>query len=201
MFTLSEITNQKLNVQLMARDNDNTVTELSGLKDELGKTVLRVVDAAPFAYNQATDRLRVETVQSESTRSEVLFVGTVGAGLGQDIYVEFNGESEAWVLIETDQPTWTFRSGTFASLDGVFDNTFFPKIGSNQATTHTSTNPAVALFLPMGVIVNSTFTYPTTLEEARRFPVSAGKNEFRLRYSNNSVTLANVVVKLIRVFK
>lgn len=201
MFNLTEVTNSKLNVQLLAKDNTGQVSQLSGTKDENGETVLRIVDAAPFAYDPTTDRQKVSTVPSNATRKEQIFSGTIAASTGEDIYVEFQGESEVWVMVETDQQPWKMRTGSFLNMEGIYDNTFYPKIGSNQTAVHPSTSPMVALLMPLSVGASGAFPFPATFDEARRFPLSPGKNEFRFRFYNDSTTVANVKISILRVWK
>lgn len=55
--------------EIITRLNGNNVEDktsgtISLTKDKNGDSVIRVVDAAPFAYNQATDKLKVETVKN-----------------------------------------------------------------------------------------------------------------------------------------
>lgn len=201
MFNLTEITNQKINVQLLAKDNNGQNTELSGMKDENGNTVLRVVDAAPFAYEPSTDQLRVLTEKQSKTKLEEVFSGTIAGATSQLFYVDFQGEDEVWALVSTDQPSWTLRSGTFFNLNGVFDSTFFPKIGSTQSTTHATTAPLMALFMPLGAAGTGAFANPSNLTEAKMHPLSPGDEEFMFQFRNIGATSANVKVSILRVWK
>ena len=200
---------QKLNGTLETQLTGSNVEDgspVSGLSyeiDENGYPVMRVVDAAPFAYDPVADRIKVQT---EVTRKTGFTVDTVvsnqivGAGTNFEIDVAFSDESEVWVGVAFDQQPWTLYTGSVHSTQGSYSTSLFPEL-KGMTTTHPISAPAMALHLPFAPNTAMGITPPTTLDEARNFVTSQGGQTYRFRLKNDSATDGNLTLKIFRVWR
>ena len=185
----------QLSGAITAEDIEGNPIALSAEKDPDGKAVLRIVDAAPFAYNKETDRFMVET---EMTTIETLMNAvSVPAQEGRsDVVVDFASEQEAWFFLSVDKQPWRLQSNTIYSLLGTgYSQMFFPDVGTGTQTgVHTINAPLSLLFLP-----TRPNPKPSSLEEARLYPLTPGKMSYQLVFTNLSDEIATVTLKLLRV--
>lgn len=86
--TVIKATNNALDVVL--RGNHGTI--LSTIKDDEDKEILRIVDAAPFAYDTETERLKTEDAGLIIESASLGWTGTTVDSLGNKV-VELNGET------------------------------------------------------------------------------------------------------------
>ena len=189
--------NNPLNVTLSgtitAEDIEGNPVALSAEKGPDGKAVLRIVDAAPFAYNQETDRFMVET---ETTTIETLMNAvSVPAQEGRsEVIVDFTSEQEAWFFLSVDKQPWQLQANAIYVSTGSFSQMFFPNVGNAQTSVHTINVPLSLLFLP-----TRPNPAPSSLEEARLYPLTPGKMSYRFIFRNESDEIATVTLKLLRV--
>lgn len=180
---------------------DDTESPLSLTKDDEGKAVLRVVDAAPFAYNQATDRLKVETQDTgEKARIETVVNNeVVAAGALRSIGLSFTTEKEVWVIVQFNKNSWTLTTGSMYAGGASLSATLFPN-RVNQTTTPTTNTPAVSLFLPLAPSAASGLSDITTMEQARQQLLAPGENTYTFKFTNTHTESGNLTLKIVRVF-
>ena len=183
-------------VAITAEDIEGNPVALSAEKDPDGKAVLRIVDAATFAYNKETERFMVET---ETTTIETLMNAVsvpAQGGTSQVIEVKFTSEQEAWFFLSVDKQPWRLQtSPIYASASAsAFSQMFFPNVGGPQTSVHTINTPLLLLFLP-----TRPDPAPSSLEEARLYPLTPGKMPYRFVFRNESDEIATVTLKLLRV--
>ena len=186
---------------ITAEDIEGNPIALSAEKDPDGKAVLRIVDAAPFAYNKETDRFKVESSVTETTTIETLMNAvSVPAREGpqegrSEVIVDFTSEQEAWFFLSVDKQLWRLLAHPVYSPPGSFSQMFFPEVGGTpQTSVHTINIPLSLLFLP-----TRPNPKPSSLEEARLYPLTPGKMSYRFLFKNLSDEIATVTLKLLRV--
>ena len=183
---------------ITAEDIEGNPVALSAEKDPDGKAVLRIVDAAPFAYNKETDRFKVESSVTEMTTIETLMNAvSVPAQEGRsDVVVDFTSEQEAWLFLSVDKQPWKLQTNTIYAPPGTtgFSQVFFPDVGTPQTSVHTINIPLSLLFLP-----TRPNPKPSSLEEARLYPLTPGKMSYQFVFTNYSDEIATVTLKLLRV--
>jgi len=153
---------------ITAEDIEGNPIALSAEKDPDGKAVLRIVNAAPFAYNKETDRFKVESSVAETTTIETLMNAvSVPAREGpqegrSEVIVDFTSEQEAWFFLSVDKQLWRLLAHPVYSPPGSFSQMFFPDVGIDvQTSVHTIHIPLSLLFLP-----TRPNPKPSSLEEA-----------------------------------
>jgi hypothetical protein len=183
----------QLSGTITAEDIEGNPIALSAEKDPDGKAVLRIVDAAPFAYNKETDRFMVET---ETTTIETLMnaVSVPAQGGISQVMVDFTSEQEAWFFLSVDKQPWRLHANPVYTGSGNFSQMFFPDVGASQTTVHTINIPLSLLFLP-----TRPDPAPSSLEEARLYPLTPGKMLYKFVFTNLSDEIATVTLKLLRV--
>ena len=185
----------QLSGAITAEDIEGNPVALSAEKDPDGKAVLRIVDAAPFAYNKETDRFMVET---ETTTIETLMnaVSVPAQTSIADLTVDFTSEQEAWFFLSVDKQPWRLQVNPIygSVVSPSFSKMFFPNVGTSQTSVHTINAPLSLLFLP-----TRPDPTPSSLEEARLYPLTPGKMPYRFVFRNESDEIATVTLKLLRV--
>lgn len=181
---------------ITAEDIEGNPVALSAEKDPDGKAVLRIVDAAPFAYNKETDRFKVESSVTETTTIETLMnaVSVPAQGGRSEVIVDFTSEQEAWLFISVDKQPWRLHASPIYVPSGEFSQMFFPDVGDAQTSVYTINVPLSLLFLP-----TRPNPKPSSLEEARLYPLTPGKMSYRFVFTNHSDEIATVTLKLLRV--
>jgi len=186
---------------ITAEDIEGNPVALSAEKDPDGKAVLRIVDAAPFAYNKETDRFKVESSVTETTTIETLMnavsVPAQGSTYDDNVIVDFTSEQEAWLFLSVDKQPWKLVSNSIYASTATpgFAQVFFPDVGTGaQTDVHGITIPLSLLFLP-----TRPNPKPSSLEEARLYPLTPGKKSYKFVFVNLSDEIATVTLKLLRV--
>ena len=185
---------------ITAEDIEGNPIALSAEKDPDGKAVLRIVDAAPFAYNKETDRFKVESSVTETTTIETIMnavsVPAQGDTFNDNVIVDFTSEQEAWFFLSVDKQPWRLQSNTiYSPLGTAYSQMFFPDVGTGAQTgVHTINVPLSLLFLP-----TRPNPKPSSLEEARLYPLTPGKMSYQFVFTNLSDEIATVTLKLLRV--
>lgn len=189
--------------ELTAKDENEVSHPLTAELDDSGKAALRVVDAAPFAYDPVTDRYKVETESKTKKGSFVETVANSPVPPNQPITidVQFEGESEVWLMVSFSQNEWDLRSGAiFRPTSPSYDSTFFPSL-KNVRRSHGTSTPTVSLFLPTSPSSSMGLTAPTSLNEAREHLLSPGNQVYRFRFTNQSAEAGDLKIDVVRVYK
>ena len=174
---------------------DGSENPLSLIKDPEGKSVLRVVDAAPFAYNRDTDRLKVESsFASERLRVDTIFdSATVSPGESLSADLSTTNESEVWFAISFDKNNWSLLVGSLFNPQAGLSATLYPK-RNNQTDTPTVKSPLTSLFLPFAPEVAS-------MDEAKKQMLIPGNNVYKILFKNQHTEQGIVTLKVVRVWK
>lgn len=182
---------------LIAKDTNNNNVDLTSILDENGKAVLRVVDAAPFAYNEVEDRLKIEG--KRKIVIETIFEDVKFQAQGYiERNINFSNESEIWVVVNCDKK-FNLNAGSIFSLRSSLSATLFPKL--QDVPANTSATPTVALFTPIPPTTLG-LVEPITIEQVKLLPLMPGANEYRFSLYNNSLTEeGTATLKIIRVWK
>lgn len=180
-------------------DNENNVHGLSVEVDENDKAALRVVDAAPFAYDSIANRYHVESVSKGTVIDEVINQEVdeqyVNANDSQTFNVDFTNESEIWFMVEFTQTEWSLKSGT--ALDQTVpsnEHTFFPPLNNENG------NQAISLFLPTAPSTDFGVTAPSTLSEAKQYPTSPSNETYTFEFKNESSGPGVLKIRVLRVY-
>lgn len=189
--------------ELTAKDENEVSHSLTAELDDSGKAVLRVVDAAPFAYDPIKDRYKVETESSAKKGSfvETVANNSVSPNESITIDVQFEDESEVWLMVSFSQNKWDLRSGTiFRPASPSYDGTLFPSL-KNVSGSHGTGTPAVSLFLPASPSPSMGLAAPTNLNEAKEHLLSPGNQVYQFRFRNQSEEAGNLKIDVVRVYK
>ena len=189
--------------ELTAKDENEVSHSLTAELDDNGKAVLRVVDAAPFAYDPIKDRYKVETESNAKKGSFVETVANNSVSPNESIKVDvqFEDESEVWLMVSFSQNKWDLRSGAiFRPTSPNYDSTLFPSL-KNVSGSHGTSTPAVSLFLPTSPSPSMGLAAPTNLNEAKEHLLSPGNQVYQFRFRNQSDEAGSLKIDVVRVYK
>lgn len=197
-------------------ENSNSLRVIAGsnVKDDEGREVLRVVDAAPFAYDLEQDRLKVsvedtvlktvsELIAQRSrkyTEVETLFSGTLGPGEGfapGEIMCRYKGEDETRLLINTNKQPWRLILGAGPFVSYSNPGTTFPNT-DNMTTAYPSEHRP---FHVLPIYCNTETFIPENATWQDAYP-HRQLNDFQVRFTNQHESeTAEVTIKVMRIYR
>lgn len=144
-----------------------------------------------------------QNIQLTGSRVEletVINAQSVVAGGRAEKTITTAGESELWFLTTIDQQPWTLTAGNpWYSNAGWGSSSLFPNRDMVSKTT-TMQVPNISLYMPMSPAASVGFTAPTTIQEARAFPLSPPRT-LEVGVRNRSEETAVVTLRVLRIWR
>lgn len=193
---------EKLPVELTGANvvDDKERLSASFEKDDNGKGALRVIDAAPFAYDPTEDKLKVITNNKNKITKEVIVPRRIIEGnASYSFEVTFDNESEIWFFVEASMFPWNFLAGTiYAPLSSLSDSLFPLRVDVPKA--YWTGIPAVSLYLPLAPSSAAGLTSITSMNDARNLVLCPGKSTIKYTFQNKNAAQGEFIVSILRVW-
>lgn len=194
---------EKLPVSLLGKDQaTNNQVPLTAVQDKNGNWVLRIVDAAPFAYDETLDALKQKPLKSMPAMDTLSQVVNVAAG-GNKTFTITPPTGELWhiKMISLDIPVATGATTGSQVIEGFFTTAATSLNQFLSVVSNASTKIVIRSNQPM----TKTSSYPPDPEFANqiRSTVISNSNPLILVYSNltDVAQTGTIGLKILKVIE